>query len=103
MLGVKRLDVINGGHRSTPVMRGVGEMLAEERAMALPMSLSYDQYGRRPIGTGERHRRRQAVSSTAPERQDSTNADAKDGSKHDRQHKRVHTVRAAAGRSGRSP
>lgn len=45
--------------------------------MALPMSLNYDQYGRRPIGMGERQRRRREVSSTAPERGDSTNADAR--------------------------
>lgn len=29
VLGVKLLGVINGGDRSTPTMRGVGEMLAE--------------------------------------------------------------------------
>ena len=45
--------------------------------MALPMSPSYDQYGRRPIGMGERQRRRRGVSSTARERGNSTNADAR--------------------------
>ena len=45
--------------------------------MALPMSPSYDKYGRTPIGKGERQRRRRAVSSTAPERGNSTNADAR--------------------------
>jgi len=45
--------------------------------MVLPMSPSYDRYGRTPIGMGERRRRRRAVNSTAPERGDSTNADAR--------------------------
>lgn len=44
--------------------------------MALPMSPSYDRYGRQPIGMGERQRRRRRVSSTAPERGDS-NANAR--------------------------
>ncbi len=43
------------------------------------MSPSYDKYGRQPIGMGERQRRRRRVSSTAPERGDSTNANARRG------------------------
>lgn len=41
------------------------------------MSPSYDQYGRRPIGIGERQRSRRKVSSTAPERGNSINPDAR--------------------------
>lgn len=46
------------------------------------MSPSYDQYGRQqygrqPIGIGERQRRRRGVSSRAPERGNSINPDAR--------------------------
>ena len=60
-----------GGWRSVALR----ELLSHEEVLL--MSPTYDKYGRHPIGIGERKRRRREVSSTARERGNPINPDAR--------------------------
>ena len=63
----------NDGHRRRTV--ALRELLSHEEVLLV--SPTYDKYGRHPIGIGERKRRRRGVSSTASERGNPINPDAR--------------------------